>query len=82
MEHMNRECKCSIGSQGANITDTTIQRVGRSLRSTTQIIQNFDSINNVTPSSGHHTVHSSEADMSKLMDTVHNISKVFSHATS
>ena len=61
MEHLNRECKCSIGSLGANITDTAIQRVGRSLRSSTQIIQNFDAINNITPSSGHHIVCSSEA---------------------
>ena len=77
MEHLNRECKCSIGSSiGANITDTAIQRVGGSLRSSTQIIQNFDSINNITQSSGHHTVRSSEADMSKLMDAVHN-TKVF-----
>ena len=79
MEHLNRESKCSIGSLCANITDTAIQRVGRSLCSSTQIIQNFDSINNITPSSDHHTVRSSEADMSKLMDTVHNTSKVFSH---
>ena len=76
MEHLNCECKCSIGSLGANITDTAIQHVGRSLCSSTQIIQNFDLINNITPSSSHHPVRSSEADMSKLMDAVHN-TKVF-----
>ena len=70
MEHLNRECKCSIGGLGANITDESIQRVGRSLRSSTRIMENFDTIHGISPTSGHHTVRSSEADMSKLMDQV------------
>ena len=78
MEHLNRECKGSIGELGANITDNSIQRVGRSLQSSTSILENFDRVNNSTPS-GHHTVRSSEADMLKLIDQVHNKSKVFSY---
>ena len=35
MEHLNQECKCSIG---ANITDESMQRVGSSLRSSTRIM--------------------------------------------
>ena len=42
MEHLNRECKGSISGLGANITDGAIQRVGRSLRSHTKILENFD----------------------------------------
>ncbi len=66
-EHLNRECKCSISELGANITDRAIQRVGRSLRSTTSILDNFDTINGIATLSGHHTVRSSGADFDKLI---------------
>ena len=59
----------SIGELGANVTDNSIQRVGRSLQSSTSILENFDRVNNITPSSGRHTVRSSEADTLKQ---VHN----------
>ena len=68
MEHLNRECH---RRPGCNITDNAIQRVGRSLRSS--IIENIDWINSINPSSGHHTVRSSEA------DTFDAVSKVFSY---
>ena len=66
MEHLNRECKGSIAGLGANITDSAIQRVGRSLRS------NTDKTNSIPPQSGYHTVRSSEADITKLLKQVHN----------
>ena len=77
MEHLNRECKGSISGLGANITDGAIQRVGRSLRSHTKILENFDKANDIASQSGYHTVSSSEADIGKLLKQVHNDSKVF-----
>ena len=77
MEHLNRECKGSMSGLGANITDGAIQRVGRSLRSHTKILENFDKANDIASQSGYHTVRLSEADIGKLLKQVHNDSKVF-----
>ena len=77
MEHLNREYKGSIAGLGANITDGAIQRVGRSLHSTTKIIESFDTTNTIPPQSGYHTVRSSEADITKLLKQVHNDSLLF-----
>ena len=77
MEHLNRECKGSIGGLGANITDNAIQRVGKSLRSSTAILESFDRVNNLQPRSGHHTTRASDSDISKLLKQIHTDSNVF-----
>ena len=41
MEHLNRECKTSIAGLGANITDAAIQRVGKSLYTSSMILDNL-----------------------------------------
>ena len=74
---MNRECKGSIAGLGANITDNAIRRVGKSLRSSTAILEVFDRENYLNPQSGHHTTRASDADMSKLLKQVHMESNVF-----
>ena len=77
LEHLNRECKGSISGLGTNITDSAIQRVGKSLRSSTKIIANFDKENGIAPQSGYHPVRTSAADIEKLLKQVHNDSQVF-----
>lgn len=77
MEHLNRECKGSISGLGANITDNAILRVGKSLRSSASILDEFDKLNNIKPQSGHHTARASDADISKLLKQLHTESKVF-----
>ena len=77
MEHLNRECKASISGLGANITDAAIQRVGRSLRSSTKILENFDLEANIALQSGYHPVKSSSADIEKLLKQVHDDTRVF-----
>ena len=72
MEHLNRECKGSISGLGANITDGAIQRVGRSLRSSTKILDNFDKENGIASQSGYHPVRTSAADVEKLLKQVHD----------
>ncbi len=65
MEHLNRECKSSISGLGANITDSTITRVGKALRSSTVVLEAFDQETSVKPQSGHHATRSSEKDMDR-----------------
>lgn len=77
MEHLNRECKGSIGGLGENITDTAVQRVGKSLRSSTRILETFDQEIGLQLQSGHHTKHSSEGYMSKLLKQIHQDTNVF-----
>lgn len=79
MEHLNRELKGSISGLGANITDGSIQRVGRSLRTSTKILENFDEQNDIASYSGHHPIRTSAADMEKLLKQVHEDSQVFTH---
>ena len=79
MEHLNRECKGSISGLGANITDNAIKRVGKSLRSSSKILENFDALNAISPQSGYHTVRSSEADIAKLLKQLHEDAHVFSY---
>ena len=77
MEHLNRESKSSIGGLGANITDNAIQRVGKSLRSSTAILEMFDQVNNCQSQSGHHTTRVSDCDISKLLKQIHTESNMF-----
>ena len=79
MEHLNRECKTSIAGLGANITDAAIQHVGKSLYTSSTILDNFDQLNSIRPESGFHTVRSSDADITKLLKQLHTDSKVFSY---
>ena len=75
MEHLNRECKSSIGGLGSNITDTTIQQVGRSLRSSS--LETFDVYNSVKPESRHHKRRTSEMDIAKLLKQIHSETNIF-----
>ena len=40
MEHLNWECKTSIAGLGVNVTDYAIQRVGKSLYTSSKILDN------------------------------------------
>ena len=70
MEQLNCELKGSIGGLGANITENAIQHVGKSLRSSTAILEMFDQ-------SGHHMTRASDCDISKLLKQVHTESNIF-----
>lgn len=70
MEHLSRECKGSIGGLGASVTENAITRVGKSLRSSTQILEVFDRECGLKAQSGHHTTRSSLADVTKLLNQI------------
>lgn len=55
LEHLNRQCKGAIGHLQANITDNSVQRVGKCLKSFVDITSNFDVCSGVTTVHGHHT---------------------------
>ena len=76
-EHLNRECKNSISGLGSNITDKSIERIGRSLCSTVRILEVFDKNTGVPIQSGRHTVRSSVEDRQKLVALLHR-TQVFS----
>ena len=44
MEHLNREYKTSLCGLGSNITDHSVQRIGKCLGKTTKMMQHFDEI--------------------------------------
>ena len=67
MEHLNRECKDAISGLGANITDHSIQCVGKCLGRVQSTLLQFDTVNNVKKESGHHTSHTTDIDMGKLL---------------
>ena len=76
MEHLNRECKQSISGLGANMTDNSIQRVGRCIGRLTSIMQQFDEVNGIKRESGYHTCQSTNVDLQKLLKQLHQ-SQVF-----
>lgn len=76
-EHLNRECKGGISGLGANVTDHAVERVGKALRSTVRILEQFDMANNVPQPSGYHTSRSATEDILKLVDQLHQQSHVY-----
>ena len=42
MEHLNREAKNQISGLGSNITDESVERVGKSLGEVVSILRQFD----------------------------------------
>lgn len=71
MEHLNRKCKRSLAGLGANLTDGAIERVGKSLRTSSKILGNFDQLNSIRLESGYHTVQSADANIAKLLKQLH-----------
>ena len=78
MEHLNRECKEAISGLGANITEKSIQRIGKCLGRVKSTLQQYDSVNEVKQESGHHTSHSTDVDLGKVLKQLQD-SCVFAH---
>ena len=67
MEHLNRLCKNLISGLGANITEQSIERVGKCIGSVQTILLQFDAVNKIKEESGRHTSHSTDIDMKNLL---------------
>ena len=73
---MNRELKKAISGLGANITNKSISRSAKCLRTVLEVCDNFDRGNDVTKPSGKHS-HTSLEDIKLMVSELHDQSKVF-----
>ena len=55
MEHLNRLCKNSIKSMGANKTEKAIHRAARAIGKTSAVVDNFNRISKLSPTSNKHS---------------------------
>ena len=68
MEHLNRLAKDAIKGLGANKSMKAIDQVGKALGTITNLISTFDTVNNVSDESGHHSKQSSEKDLHMIVN--------------
>ena len=78
MEHLNRVCKGAISGLGANVTDNSIQRVGKCIGRIQSTLRQYDAVNDIQEESGSHTRHSTDVDMSTVLKQLKK-SLVFDH---
>lgn len=67
MEHLNHACKEAISRLGANITDHSVERVGRCLGRLQLILQRYDKDNDIREVSGSHSKRSATVDLNKML---------------
>ena len=77
MEHLNRALKTSILGLGANITDSSVTRSAKCLRTVLDVCENFDTANDISPQSTAHSVVSAKKDMETILNELSVKSKVF-----
>lgn len=72
MEHLNRLCKTSIKSMGANKTKKAIQRASKAISSTSAIVGNFDEITTVKAPSQKHSTTSISKDRDVILHVLNS----------
>ncbi len=70
MEHLNRACKNAIGSLGPNISDASVERIGKSVLKLSKVTDQFDTANNVRSDSGHHSKRSAAKDLERVLSVL------------
>lgn len=73
MEHLNRICKTAMGHTGANLSDSTVCRVGKSVGETCKVLHQFDEVNSMPVDSGKHSTRSSFIDLEKVLQQLQEI---------
>lgn len=81
MEHLNRECKESLSGLGSNITDHSVERVGKCIGRLIPIVQQFDTVNGIPSQCSHHSNRSRKGDIEKIVKQLTETSRVFSRQT-
>lgn len=76
--NLNRVCKGAISGFGANISDKSIQRMGKCLRELEEITHNYDTGNCIPSESGKHAGKSEKDDRIKILDQLNDM-KVITH---
>ena len=77
MEHLNKEYKKSLCGLGSNITDHSVQRIGKCLGQSTKVMEHFDQIIGLPRQSGRHVRWSSEDDLDRVIQELTEKSNVF-----
>ena len=76
MEHLNRECKGILSGMYSNVSENSVIRISRALKSIHCVMDKFDRQNNVTYDSGVHHRKSSLEDREKIVNQLVE-SKIF-----
>ena len=77
MEHLNRACKTAIAGLEANVSEKSVDRAAKCLRTTMEVCTNFDEISDVPAQSGKHSQASSTEDIRVMVEELHKKSRVF-----
>ena len=77
MEHMNRECKDPMHGLGANLNNASVERIGKCIGKTVELLNVFDHEIGLKQKSGFHTARSSKGDIDKMLVQLLEKSKVF-----
>ena len=68
LEHINREVKNAFGGLSSNITEQSVKRIGKSIRSLSNVTDRFDLVNRVPTPSGYHTRKPKSKDVKMMVD--------------
>ena len=79
VEHINRVIKSAIHSQFANLSPAAIVRTSRCTGSLFNICQQFDKVTDIHVETNTHSKAKLEADISRIVKQLHEISKVFDY---
>ena len=77
MEHLNRDVKASLCDLGSNVTDLSVQLIGRCIGKIYPILHQFDVVNNIPVQSGGNSHRSSQADLDRIIKQPFTTSQVF-----
>ena len=79
MEHLNRTLKDYLSNTGANISESSITRAGKSLHGLFHISTQFDRTSGVNPELLHHTKREYGKDLELILHELVNTSHVFDY---
>jgi hypothetical protein len=67
MEHLNKDVKTAIAGLGSNVTDKSVQCIGKCIGELVQVTANFDEQNSVPPDSSKHCSRTVTRDLEKVV---------------
>ena len=70
MEHLNHLCKSAISGMGSNVTEVSVQRVGRAIKCLDDSMVNFGKQHLIHEESGKYTVKSGVNDFEKVLKQI------------
>ena len=76
LEHLNRVAKNALGGLSSNITERSVDRIGKAVGVVSKLSHRFDGLNNVPTPSDYHTRKPKKKDITMIVDQLRK-SKVF-----